>query len=165
MPLTGHTAFLADPMSRFSRLLVPFVFAPLVLGGCATVSDAPLQQQVELHAVLDYREVGGVGCILTNNLGRWFVVAPGRVTIARSAEPLVVSCKKEGMGMAQEAFGSRPDAMSLMGNVIISAGMGFAVDRYSGASWSYPANLTVLMTPAKPPEELVAAERVTSPVF
>ena len=152
-------------MSRFSRFSFPLLFAPLFLGGCATVSDAPLQQQVELHAVLDYQEIGGVGCLLSNNLGRWFVVAPGRVTIARSAEPLVVSCKKAGLGMGQEAFGSRPDAMSLIGNVVISAGMGFAVDKYSGAGWSYPANLSVLMTPAKPPEELAAAERVQSAVF
>ena len=156
-------------MSRFSRRfffsVLPSLCAALVLGACATVSDAPLQQQVELHAVLDYQEVGGVGCLLTNDLGRWFVVAPGRVTIARSAEPLVVSCKKAGMGAAREAFGSRPDAMSLMGNVVISAGMGFAVDKYSGAGWAYPANLTVLMTPAKPPEELAAAQRVASPVF
>ncbi len=156
-------------MSRFSRKfflsVLPSLLAPLVLGACATVSDAPLQQQVELHAVLDYQEVGGVGCLLSNNLGRWFVVAPGRVTIARSAEPLVVSCKKAGLGMAQEAFGSRPDAMSLMGNVVISAGMGFAVDKYSGAGWSYPANLTVLMAPARPAEELAAAQRVESPVF
>jgi len=152
-------------MSRFSRFSFPLLFAPLFLGGCATVSDAPLQQQVELHAVLDYQEVGGVGCLLSNNLGRWFVVAPGRVTISRSAEPLVVNCKKAGLGMGQEAFGSRPDAMSLIGNVVISAGMGFAVDKYSGAGWSYPANLTVLMTPAKPPEELAAAERVQSAVF
>lgn len=153
-------------MSRFSRnVFLSFLIAPLVLGGCATVSDAPLQQQVELHAVLDYQEVGGVGCLLSNNLGRWFVVAPGRVTIARSAEPLVVSCKKAGMGMAQEAFGSRPDAMSLMGNVVISAGMGFAVDKYSGAGWSYPANLTVLMAPAKTREELAAVENVESRVF
>lgn len=152
-------------MARFSRFSFPLLFAPLFLGGCATVSDAPLQQQVELHAVLDYQEVGGVGCLLSNNLGRWFVVAPGRVTISRSAEPLVVSCKKAGLGMGQEAFGSRPDAMSLMGNVVISAGMGFAVDKYSGASWSYPANLTVLMTPEKPSEELAAAERVQSAVF
>ena len=152
-------------MARFPRFFLPFLCAPLVLGACATVSDAPLQQQVELHAVLDYQEVSGVGCLLSNNLGRWFVVAPGRVTIARSAEPLVVSCKKAGIGMGQEAFGSRPDAMSLMGNVVISAGMGIAVDRYSGASWAYPANLTVVMTPAKPPAELAAAERVQSPVF
>ncbi|BDT58275.1 hypothetical protein MasN3_17690 [Massilia varians] len=152
-------------MARFPRLFLSFLCAPLVLGACATVSDAPLQQQVELHAVLDYQEVSGVGCLLSNNLGRWFVVAPGRVTIARSAEPLVVSCKKAGIGMGQEAFGSRPDAMSLMGNVVISAGMGIAVDKYSGASWAYPANLTVLMTPAKPPAELAAAERVQSPVF
>ncbi|QOY96585.1 hypothetical protein IM543_08480 [Massilia sp. UMI-21] len=148
-------------MSRFPLFLLAL---PLVLGGCATVADAPRQQQLELHAVLDYQEVVGVGCLLSNDLGRWFVVAPGRVTIARSAAPLVVDCKKAGTGAGQEQVGSRPDALSLMGNVVISAGMGLIVDRYSGAGWSYPANLTVLMAPAAPREEL-AAQRVESPVF
>lgn len=157
---------LAGSMSRFSSRFPAFLLAlPLLLGGCATLSDAPLQQQVELHAVLDYKEIAGVGCVLTNDLGRWFVVAPGRVTISRSAAPLDVKCKKEGAGTAQEAFGSRPDALSLMGNVVISAGMGFSVDRWSGASWSYPANLTVLMTPAPARQDVLATQRVESAMF
>ncbi len=153
-------------MSRFSRnLFLSILSAPFLLGGCATVSDAPLQQQVEVHAVLDYQEVATVGCVLTNDRGRWFVVAPGRVTIARSAEPLVVSCKKAGMGAGQEAYGARHDALSLIGNTAGTAGVGLVLDTYSGASWYYPANLTVLMAPAKPREELAAVEKVESRVF
>jgi len=153
--------FLVVSMSRLSLALLAL---PLLLGGCATVSDSPLQQ-LELHAVLDYKEVGGVGCILSNDMGRWFVVAPGRVTVTRSTQPLSVSCKKEGTGVAQETYGSRADVTGLMGNMVISAGLGHLVDRYSGAGFSYPANLTVLMAPVKSQEELAATQRVSAPVF
>lgn len=156
---------LMGPMPRLSPYLSAVLAAvPLVLGGCATVSDSPLQQ-LELHAVLDYKEVGGVGCILSNDMGRWFVVAPGRVTVTRSTRPLQVSCKKDGTGMARESYGARADLAGLMGNVVISAGIGHLVDRYTGAGFSYPANLTVLMEPVQPREELAAAQRVESAVF
>lgn len=140
------------------------IAACALLGGCATLSDSP-QQQLELHAVLDYREIGGVGCILSNDVGRWYVVAPGRVTITRSAKPLQVSCKKAGTGTAAESFASRPDVSGLIGNLVISAGIGYAVDRYSGAGHSYPANLTVLMQPVLPPELAAGEQAVDARVF
>lgn len=151
---------LVGSMSRLSLLLLT---TPLLLGGCATVSDSPLQQ-LELHAVLDHQEVGGVGCVLSNDMGRWFVVAPGRVTVTRSTQALNISCKKEGAGSAVETVGSRADMGGVMGNVVISAGIGHLVDRYTGAGFSYPANLTVLMEPVKPRQELVA-QTIASPVF
>ena len=144
----------------FSLLLA----APLLLGGCATLSDSP-QQQLELHAVLDYKEVAGVGCVLSNDMGRWFVVLPGRVTVTRSAKPLVVSCKKEGMGMAQETIGARADTSSLIGNVVFSAGLGHLVDRHSGAGFSYPGNMTVLMEAVKSKDAMAYEQRVVNPVF
>jgi hypothetical protein len=153
--------FLVGHMPRLSFLCLAL---PLLLGGCATVSDSP-QQQLEVHAVLDYKEVGGVGCLLSNDMGRWFVVAPGRVTVTRSTQPLTIRCKKDGAGVAQESYGSRADVAGLMGNVVISAGLGHVVDRYSGAGFSYPANLTVLMEPSAPREALAASQRVESPVF
>lgn len=152
-----------NPMGPMSRISSFVLAVPLLLGGCATVSESPLQQ-LELHAVLDHQEVGGVGCVLSNDMGRWFVVAPGRVTVTRSTRPLNVSCKKEGTGSAVETVGSRADVAGIMGNVAISAGVGHLVDRYTGAGFSYPANLTVLMEPVKPREDMVA-QRVESPVF
>lgn len=148
-------------MKHFSSLLLA---APFLLSGCATVSDSPLQQ-LEVHAVLDYKEVGGVGCILSNDMGRWFVVAPGRVTVTRSTRPLTLSCKKDGAGIAQESVGSRAEMAGLIGNLVISGGVGMLVDRYTGAGFSYPANLTVLMAPLPAKEELAASQPVSSPVF
>jgi len=155
-----------NPMGSMSRFSSFVLGVPFLLGGCATVSESPLQQ-LELHAVLDHQEVGGVGCVLSNDMGRWFVVAPGRITVTRSTRPLTVSCKKEGTGSAVETVGSRADVAGMMGNVVISAGIGHLVDRYTGAGFSYPANLTVLMEPIKPlrPREDLVAQRVDSPVF
>jgi hypothetical protein len=153
--------FLAGAMSRYRSLLLA---APLLLSGCATLSESP-QQQLELHAVLDYQEVGGVGCVLSNDMGRWFVVLPNRVTVTRSTRPLTVSCKKDGLAVARESLGSRADTASLIGNVVISAGLGLLVDRHSGAGYAYPANYTIVLQPVKPREEMAYEQRVNSPVF
>ena len=53
-----------------------------------------------MRAILDHREVAGVGCVLSNQAGRWFVTAPGRVTIRKSVGDLAVDCKKDGVGAA-----------------------------------------------------------------
>ncbi|MEH6437961.1 hypothetical protein [Massilia sp. DD77] len=133
----------------FDHFRLTAVAAFALLGGCATLSDSPYQQ-LELHTILEHREVAGVGCLLSNDMGRWYVVAPGRVTITRSAQPLHVTCKKEGKGSAAEVVQSRADTASLMGNVVISAGLGYFIDRHSGAGYAYPQMLTVLMQPAAP---------------
>jgi len=124
------------------------VVAGLGLAGCATLSDSD-QQQLEVHTILEHREVSGVGCLLANDLGRWFVVAPGRVTVTRSSKPLAIHCKHETKGSAGEWWASQYDTGRLIGNVAISAGLGYYVDRYSGAGFSYPATLTVFMHPPK----------------
>ena len=124
-------------------------FAAAALQGCATVFDTT-EQQVEVRAVLDYREVAGVGCVLSNQAGRWFVVSPGRVTVRKSKSPLVIDCKKEGVGAASEIVDSKFGVMNLAGNVVASAGLGYLVDRDTGAGFDYPATLTVLMRRAAP---------------
>jgi hypothetical protein len=129
-------------MKRISTYLLAGLAAGL--GGCATLTDTN-QQQLELHAIADNREVAGVGCVLANDAGRWFVVAPGRVTIDRSAGPLAVECAKQGVGHARELVDSRFGTGKLIGNVVISGGLGYLVDRHSGAGFAYPATLTVIM--------------------
>jgi hypothetical protein len=130
-----------------NRFLFPAALAAVSsmgLAGCATLSDSD-QQQLEVHAILDHREVSGVGCVLANDLGRWFVVAPGRVTVTRSSKPLAIDCKHETGGSAGESWASHYDTSRLIGNVAISAGLGYYVDRHSGAGFSYPSMLTVSM--------------------
>jgi hypothetical protein len=130
-------------MSRFIPLLLA-ALAVAALGGCATLTDST-QQQLELHTIVDNREVAGVGCVLSNDAGRWFVVAPGRVTIDRSAGALAVDCARQGVGSSREIIDSRFDTGKLMGNVVVSGGLGYLVDRRSGAGFAYPATLTVVM--------------------
>jgi hypothetical protein len=135
-------------MSRFHfrTLCAPLcvLALPAATSGCATLSDST-QQQLEVHTILDKREVAGVGCVLSNNAGRWFVVAPGRVTVERSSGPLAIDCARQGSGSAREQVVSRFDTDKLLGNALTSAGLGYYVDRRSGAGFSYPSTLTVIM--------------------
>lgn len=117
------------------------------LSGCATLTDSN-QQEILVRAILDHREVAGVGCVLSNQAGRWFVTAPGRVTVRKSFGDLQVDCSKQGVGAAREAVASRFGTANLMGNAVSSAGLGYFVDRHSGAGFDYPIALTVLMRPA-----------------
>lgn len=150
------------PKPLFRKFLLAGLLA--ALGGCATLSE-PSRQQLELHTILDNREVAGVGCVLSNEVGRWFVVAPGRVTIERSAGPLAIHCKKEGRGSAREVIPSRFDTGKMIGNVVISAGLGYYVDRHSGAGFKYPATLTVMLQPEPAPRAAADEAPIASVMF
>jgi hypothetical protein len=147
--------FQVDDMSRLISFLSAGMAAAL-LAGCATLSDST-QQQLELHTIVDNREVAGVGCVLTNDAGRWFVLAPARVTIERSTAALAVDCARQGVGSSRELVESRFDTGKLIGNVVLSGGLGYLVDRRSGAGFAYPATLTVVMRRAEAAPELVGA--------
>ena len=140
------------------------VAALALLGGCATVSESPVQQ-LEVRAILDYREIGGVGCILSNDVGRWYMIAPGRVTVTRSSQPMSINCKKGSAATAAEVVKARLDTGNLMGNLVTTAGLGYLMDRHSGAGYGYPAVLTVLMQPAAPPPEAAGANPLDTRVF
>jgi len=114
------------------------------LGGCATIG-ATNQQLLTVHVISDNREIAGVGCVLSNDAGRWFTTAPGRVMVTTSNGPLAIHCSKPGEGTAREQFASRYGAMDMVGNVVTTAGVGYLVDRQSGAGFAYPESLTVLM--------------------
>ncbi|WP_332876763.1 hypothetical protein [Massilia sp. S19_KUP03_FR1] len=115
------------------------------LGGCATIS-ASNQQLLTVHVISENREIGGVGCVLSNDVGRWFTTAPGRVMVTTSTSALAVHCSKPGEGTAREQFNSRYAAMDMVGNVVTTVGVGYLIDRHSGAGFAYPENVTVLMS-------------------
>lgn len=134
-------------MNRFSFPAVLALAAAAGLSGCVAGSGTnadPTTQQVEVHTILDHREVAGVGCVLANDAGRWFVTAPGRVTITRSSKPLAVDCKREGVGSADEWWGARYDGKRLVGRILLGAGLG----SYVADGYAYPATLTVFLHPA-----------------
>ncbi len=116
------------------------------LAGCATLSESG-QQEVTVHAVLDHRELAGVGCVLSNKVGRWFVSAPGRVTVQKNDSDLRVSCKKDGVAVGAELWHPHYGTDKILGNALLTAGLGEYVDRHSGAGFDYQSTITVLMRP------------------
>jgi hypothetical protein len=118
--------------------------ATVFLSGCATVTESN-QQEVEVRSVLGHREVGGVGCVLSNRNGRWFVTTPGRVTVRKSDDPLTFDCARAGIGSSVEQVASQYGTGKMIGNAVVSGGLGYYVDRLSGAGFDYPATVTVLM--------------------
>ncbi|MCY0914678.1 hypothetical protein OTB17_23780 [Massilia sp. H27-R4] len=129
-------------MATFSRTGALALLA--ALGGCATISESN-QQTLMLHTIVDNREIGGAGCVLTNDKGRWFVTSPGHVTVQKSAGNLFVDCKKDGASAGQDVVVSRANASATMGNAVLTAGLGYLLDKRTGAGFDYPETLTVLM--------------------
>ncbi|NRR32725.1 hypothetical protein HSX11_21380 [Oxalobacteraceae bacterium] len=126
--------------------------ATLFVAGCATLTEST-QQQVMVQTIADNREIAGVGCVLYNDVGKWFVTTPARVMIRKSAQPLRVDCHKAsgngvdaGISWAYEKIESKVNA-TLWGNVVLTAGAGYLVDRNTGAGFDYPSTLTVIMHP------------------
>jgi hypothetical protein len=128
-------------------------------GGIDGINDTKLQQ-VEVHTILDHREVAGVGCLLANDIGRWFVLAPGRVTITRSSKPLAVYCKRDKVGSAEEWWGANYQSNRLVGNILYTAGL----RDYVEGNYAYQPVITVFMRPAKPGEGEGALDPGT-PIF
>lgn len=126
--------------------------AVLTSAGCASLSE-PTEQSVLVQTVLDHRQIGGVGCVLYNDAGKWFVTTPGRVTLRKSSAPLRIDCKKEGAGWAYERVDPRPNG-NLWGNLILTAGFGYLIDQNTGAGYDFPSTLTVIMRPTEERDEL-----------
>ena len=122
-----------------------------LLAGCASLTEST-EQNVIVQTVLDHREIAGVGCVLYNDAGKWFVTTPARITLRRSAGPLRIDCEKSGKGWAYEKVESRVDG-NLWGNLVLTAGLGTIVDRKTGAGYDYPDVLTVVMRATQEKEE------------
>ena len=93
MPLQEYRHTVVDNMASFKRLMMVAVFA--ALGGCATISE-PDQQVVLVQTIQDNREIAGIGCILTNDAGRWFVTPRGPASVRRNAGKRWRAGKKPG---------------------------------------------------------------------
>jgi glycerol dehydrogenase-like iron-containing ADH family enzyme len=141
-------------MSFLSLRTAPALALCTVMAGCVTAPAEPTTQQLEIHTILDHREVTGVGCVLSNAAGRWFVVAPGRVTVERSRSPLAIDCAREGAGSAQDVAPAHKtslfDTGRLIGSIIVGVGAGTHADPYDGSGVAYASTLTVIMHPTSP---------------
>jgi hypothetical protein len=125
---------------RISLLLACIV----VLPGCATITSSEMQD-LSLQTANDKGEaLKEVKCTLKNDKGNWEANAPGFVSIRRSAEDLIVECKKEGQADGFLRAISRA-AGGMWGNIIFGGGIGAIIDHSKGTGYNYPDNLPVVM--------------------
>lgn len=127
--------------SRLSQVAFA-ALAAAASAGCATLFDST-EQTVMVQTVLDHQQVSGIGCVLANDKGRWFVTSPGRATVRKSTQPLVVDCRREDV-WAYDQVDPRQNA-SKWGNIIFTLGAGQIVDKQTGAGFDLPSTLTVIL--------------------
>ncbi len=115
----------------------------VVITGCASIAGERTQP-ISVKTIQDSKEVAGVGCSLMNDAGNWFVVSPGTITVHKSTGDLVVDCKKGSNIAGNETLVSKSNG-AIWGNVIVGGGIGYLVDRSTGAGFNYPDSISVVL--------------------
>ncbi|WP_199754586.1 hypothetical protein [Pseudoduganella lurida] len=148
-------------MSALRRVAIGGALS-IAAAGCGTLTETT-EQYVMVQTVLDHQQVAGIGCVLSNDVGRWFVHSPGRVQIRKSTKPLVVDCRQNDVWAVDE-IGPKQNS-SRWGNILLTAGAGQYIDRQTGAGFDYPATLTVLLqrVPPAQPQPAAAPAPAASP--
>jgi hypothetical protein len=123
------------------KVIALMLTVPLFVG-CASITGSKLQP-VSVQTVVDSKEVSGVGCTLTNDAGKWFVTSPGSVTVQKSTGDMTVECVKDEL-RGRETVVSKAQGM-LWANIVAGGGIGYVVDRNTGAGFDYPNSITVFL--------------------
>ena len=142
-------------------LKLSILAAAVLLTGCASISGAKVQP-LSITTVLNNQEVVGVGCTLSNDAGSWFITSPGSTIVHKSTGDLVIDCKRDAMaGMATVVSKSNT---AVWGNILIGGGIGYIIDRNTGAGFDYPNTVAIMMRPLgdKPQVPVTAAAPVVA---
>jgi hypothetical protein len=132
------------------------------LGGCASIAGEKTQP-LTVQTVLEAQEMAGVGCTLANDAGKWFVTSPGTVVVHKSTGDLSIDCAKETFIAGHETLISKSNG-AVWGNVLVGGGIGYIIDRNTGAGFDYPSNVTVtLRRIGEPAASAPAAAAASSP--
>lgn len=116
--------------------------ALLASTGCASISGEKMQP-ITVQAVHDNKEIAGVGCTLSNDAGSWFLTTPGSVTVHKSTGDLAIDCKKDDI-FGRNTLVSKSNG-AVWGNILLGGGVGYIVDRNTGAGFDYPATTMIMM--------------------
>ena len=100
-------------------------------------------QPINVKTVHDNVELSGIGCTLTNDAGSWFVMSPGSVSVHKSTGDMALDCK-QGTYAGNQTLVSKANG-AVWGNVLIGGGIGYIVDRNTGAGFDYPGSATVML--------------------
>lgn len=112
--------------------------------GCATITSNEMQTVALNTKTAEGQPVEKAQCSLKNDKGKWQAESPGVVTVHRSAEDLIVECKKEGFAEGFLRAISRA-AGGMWGNIVFGGGVGALIDHNKGTGYDYPDDLPVKM--------------------
>lgn len=112
--------------------------------GCATITSTEMQPVAVATHTADGQPIEKASCSLKNDVGSWSVTSPGVVSVKRSAEDLMVECKKEGSSDGVARAVSRA-AGGMWGNILFGGGIGAIIDHNKGTGYDYPNDVIVKM--------------------
>ena len=134
--------------------------ALLALTGCASITGSKLQP-VSVQTIQDGKEVSGVNCTLSNDAGKWFVTSPGSVTVQKSTGDMAVDCEKDDLRGHENLVSKNNGAV--WGNILAGGGIGYIIDRNTGAGFDYPNSIIVVLNRIAAAVGLSQASTVASP--
>ena len=118
---------------------ITLISLSLLTTSCATITG-DRSQAIQITSNAD-----GAVCSLANTEGQWTVETPGSVIIARDSGNLLVNCKKKGYKPATVSIESYHTNASTWGNIVLGGGIGYIVDRNTGAAFYYPSTINVAL--------------------
>lgn len=127
-----------------TAVLIVAATASLVMSGCATITGNEMQVVSLSTKTADGKPVEQAKCTLKNDKGAWEANSPGFANVRRSAEDLMVECKKDGVADGFLRAISRA-AGGMFGNIIFGGGIGAIIDHNKGTGYDYPNDLPVKM--------------------
>jgi hypothetical protein len=120
----------------------------LGLYNCASITGEAIQPISLVVKDANSNNVDGAQCLLRNDKGSWEAKSPGYVNVTRSADDLVVECKKAGYSDGQLKAISRARG-NMWGNIVFGGGVGAIIDHSNGKGYAYPDILPVSMGKSK----------------
>ncbi len=109
----------------------------LFLTSCASTMSGSTQN------ITVTSNVQGANCTLSNDKGSWTLTTPGSAIITSSRVNLALTCVKDGYVNGVASLPSKHKDSATWGNVILGGGVGYIIDRKSGAAFIYPRQVTV----------------------
>ncbi len=124
------------------RILVMMLACSVAASGCASITTGT-SQTIEVESKSgDGATTMQMQCELQNDKGQWSLAAPGSIQVARSSKDLMVRCTTASGGSGTATAVSRANA-GMLGNVLVSCGLGMPIDHFTGARYDYPSPIVV----------------------
>ena len=119
------------------KKILSFLVSFILLTSCASTMSGSSQN------ITVTSNVQGATCTLSNDKGTWTLTTPGSAVITSSRVNLALTCAKEGYVNGVASLPSKHKDSATWGNVILGGGIGYIIDRKSGAAFIYPQQVTV----------------------